>query len=186
LGKAEEKVSKVHSNEEWIAGQVNLLMDSDSKSTGLKALQGLIWRSGFEGGELTSHLFHDVVPAIENWQRQAIAVGIYSSGSIVAQRLFFGHTPDGDLTSFFVRHYDTTIGSKRAAASYHRIAADFGYHPSEILFLSDVFEELEAASAAGFQAVAVERPGNAPLPEVYRGARITSFSQLDLTNESMT
>jgi len=173
---------RLQSSESWkldfVAEHVNSLMNGDSKSTGLKALQGLIWQAGFESGELKSHLFPDVVPAIESWHRQGIAIGIYSSGSIVAQKLFFGHTPQGDLTRFFIRHYDTTIGPKRESASYTRIAADFGFEPSEILFLSDIAAELEAAVASGLQATAVVRPGNAELPESYRSSRINSFSEL--------
>ena len=165
---------------DFVAKHVSSLMDSDSKATGLKALQGLIWQAGFESGELKSHLFHDVMPAIENWSRRGIAIGIYSSGSVVAQKLFFGHTPHGDLTSYFVRHYDTTVGAKRDTASYERIAADFGVEPGQILFLSDIAAELEAAGAAGMQGIAVVRPGNASLPASYRGARIASFDELDL------
>ncbi len=162
----------------FLTNHVLSLMDGDSKSTGLKALQGLIWQAGFESGELKAHLFPDVVPAIEGWHRQGIAIGIYSSGSVVAQKLFFGHTPHGDLTRFFKRHYDTTIGPKRDSASYARIALDFGFSPHDILFLSDIAAELEAATSAGLQAIAVVRPGNAPLPETYCGSRIDSFSDL--------
>lgn len=165
----------------FLAEQTLSLMDSDSKSTGLKALQGLIWQSGFESGELRSHLFKDVLPSLERWSRQSKAIGIYSSGSIVAQKLFFGHTPQGDLRPYFVRHYDTTIGPKRDSASYARIAVDFGLAPDEILFLSDVAGELEAATAAGMLAIAVVRPGNAALPESYRGPRIESFEELLLS-----
>ncbi len=166
---------------DFVAEHVNLLMNSDSKSTGLKALQGLIWQAGFESGELKSHLFPDVVPAIESWHRHGIAIGIYSSGSIVAQKLFFGHTPQGDLTRFFVKHYDTTIGPKRENTSYTRIASDFGFEPTDILFLSDIAAELEAAISSGLQATAVVRPGNAELPESYRGTQIKSFSELPLS-----
>lgn len=161
-----------------IIKHVEALMNGDSKSTGLKALQGLIWQAGFESGELKSHLFPDVFPAIENWHRQGIAIGIYSSGSIIAQKLFFGHTPHGDLRPFFQRHYDTTIGPKRESRSYSRIADEFGYAANEILFLSDIAAELEAATTAGLEAIAVVRPGNAALPESYRGDRIESFSEL--------
>jgi len=165
---------------DFLTDHVNSLMDSDSKSTGLKALQGLIWQAGFESGELKSHLFTDVVPAIENWHRQGIVIGIYSSGSIVAQKLFFGHTPQGDLNRYLVRNYDTTVGPKRESASYQRIAVDFGFHPGEILFLSDTSAELRAAKAAGIQAIAVVRPGNTPLSENDHLAQIESFELLKL------
>jgi enolase-phosphatase E1 len=166
---------------EFVGEQVKALMDRDSKSTGLKSLQGLIWQAGFESGELQSHLFSDVVPALEDWHRRGIAIGIYSSGSIVAQKLFFGHTPHGDLNRYFIRNYDTTIGPKRVMESYQRIAADFGFAPNDILFLSDIAAELDAATNASFQTLVVVRPGNAALPESDARARIESFEQLHLT-----
>ena len=173
-----EQIKNDQSYVDFVTDHVKALMDGDSKSTGLKAVQGFIWQAGFESGQLESHLFPDVFPAIERWNRQGISIGIYSSGSIVAQKLFFGHTPHGDLTPFFERHYDTTIGPKRDLASYKKIADDFGFKPNDILFLSDIAAELEAARAAGLQAIAVVRPGNAALPDSYQGARIESFTEI--------
>jgi enolase-phosphatase E1 len=159
--------------------QVLKLMDGDVKATGLKTLQGLIWDSGFRSGALKSHVYPDVLPAIALWREQGIDVRIYSSGSIAAQRLFFGHVDGhGDCLHLFSGHYDTTIGNKREAASYARIAADWGLEPAEIVFVSDLAAELEAASAAGLQAVASIRPGNASLPAAAPWPRIESFAEL--------
>jgi len=135
-------------------------MDADLKATGLKTLQGLIWQAGFDGGVLKAHLFDDVLPAIQNWHQQGCDIRIYSSGSIAAQKLFFGHTGAGNLLPYFNGHYDTTTGPKTEAASYRKIAADYACEPAEILFISDVVAELDAASAAGLQTVLSIRPGN--------------------------
>ena len=154
------------------------LMDVDSKTTGLKSLQGHIWKSGFESGELKSHLYDDVYPALLRWSRREIDIRIYSSGSVVAQKLFFGHTPLGDLRSFFKGFYDTTIGGKRDAISYQKISQEFAVDPKSIVFLSDNASEIVAATEAGMTAIAVVRPGNAPLPENFVAPRVHSFANL--------
>jgi len=145
-------------------GQVTLaaldLMNRDVKDTGLKALQGMIWRSGFESGTLVAHVFDDVPPALAQWADAGLDVRIYSSGSIEAQKLFFGHTAAGDLTPHLRGHYDTTTGPKREAASYAAIAADMGLEPRQILFVSDVGGELDAARQAGMATALAVRPGN--------------------------
>lgn len=160
---------------------VHALMDQDSKTTGLKALQGRIWESGFREGRLRSELFPDVLPALDRWRAAGVELRIYSSGSILAQQLFFAHTIQGDLTSRFAAHYDTTIGGKKEPDSYLRIADDCRLAPREILFLSDVAAELDAATQAGMQAIACVRPNNAPLPDTYLGPIATSFESLDVS-----
>ncbi len=141
---------------------VHRLMDADAKVTGLKQLQGMIWQEGFRNGELRSLIFDDVPPALAGWSRQGLEIRIYSSGSVHAQKLFFEHTKRGDLTPHFSGYYDTTTGSKRESASYAAIAADCGLPADQILFVSDLVEELNAARNAGmFTALAV-RPGNKP------------------------
>ena len=137
------------------------LMDRDRKSPGLKLLQGLIWQRGFAEGSLRGELFPDVAPALERWRARSIDVAIYSSGSVLAQRLIFGHTPSGDLTPRISQFFDATIGPKRSADSYRHIASELHHPPSELLFLSDVHAELSAAKAAGFQTMLCVRPGNA-------------------------
>lgn len=124
-------------------------MTQDAKVTPLKALQGLIWQAGFEDGRLRGHLWPDVAPCLRAWAGAGIALAIYSSGSVAAQKLLFGHSVAGDLTPLFRGFFDTRMGGKREVASYKAIAAELNETPEAILFLSDVAEELDAAAAAG-------------------------------------
>ena len=124
-------------------------MARDEKVTPLKALQGMVWREGFESGRLRGHLWPDVAPCLKAWAAAGIALRIYSSGSVEAQRLLFAHTEAGDLTPLLSGFDDTRTGPKREAASYAAIAASAGVAPAAMLFLSDVAEELDAAAAAG-------------------------------------
>ncbi len=143
-----------------IAEYLLWLMDQDRKSTALKALQGRVWRVGFESGELIGTLFDDVPPAFERWSNQA-RVAIYSSGSVEAQRLLFQYSNAGDLTPYISAHFDTRVGPKTSAASYQSIAVSMAVDPREILFFSDVVRELDAAREAGCATRLVVRPGNA-------------------------
>jgi len=154
------------------------LMNRDVKSTPLKALQGMIWRSGFDSGELVSHVFDDVPPALEQWTNAGLDVRIYSSGSIEAQKLFFGHTSFGDLSPHLRGHYDTTTGPKREPASYARIAADMALEPRQILFVSDVGEELDAARTAGMATALAIRPGNREPGGVFDHEPVSSFAEI--------
>lgn len=158
---------------------VQRLMDADAKVTGLKQLQGLIWEEGFNNGELRSTLFDDVAPAFDRWRQKGVSVRIYSSGSIHAQKLFFAHTTAGDLTPLLSGFYDISTGSKKDAPSYTTIAADCGLPPQEILFISDIVDELNAAHAAGMLAVLAIRPGNNPQPDC-RHPAITTFDDITL------
>jgi enolase-phosphatase E1 len=160
--------------------EVLRLMDRDAKTTGLKELQGLIWQEGFQAGKLRAHIYADVVPALRRWNEAGIDVRIYSSGSVMAQRLFFGHTDVGDLLMFFRGHYDTTTGPKRSHESYTKIAADIRLPPDQILFLSDVTAELDAARAAGLQTALVARPENAPVPDGHGHSVIHDFSDVEV------
>ena len=132
-------------------------MDADDKSTGLKQLQGLIWRAGYERGELRGHVYPDVPVAFKAWAAQGADIRIYSSGSVEAQRLLFSHSTAGSLESYLRGHYDTRIGGKRSAESYGRIVNDIGREASAVLFFSDVVEELDAAREAGLATVLVRR-----------------------------
>lgn len=154
------------------------LMNRDVKSTPLKALQGLIWRSGFESGELVAHVFDDVPPALEQWSSSGLDVRIYSSGSIEAQKLFFGHTSAGDLTPHLRGHYDTTTGPKREAESYTKIAAAMGFEPRQILFVSDVGAELDAARKAGMATALAIRPGNREPGGLLDHETLSSFAEI--------
>lgn len=163
-----------------VRDEVIRMMDGDVKATGLKELQGLIWERGFQSGELLAHVYDDVPPALLRWNGSGLDVRIYSSGSIQAQKLFFGHTEFGNLLGQFRGHYDTTTGPKREAPSYVAIAQAFGLAPSEIVFLSDVTAELDAARTAGMQTVLVLRPDNKPVEPGHGHRAISSFTQLEL------
>ncbi|MFJ5831674.1 acireductone synthase [Streptomyces sp. NPDC093089] len=141
--------------------------DADVKAAPLKALQGLIWSGGYEAGELSGHVYPDVPPALEHWKARGTGRYIYSSGSVAAQRDWFGHTAHGDLRPLLDGYFDlTTAGPKGHANSYRAIAAELGDEPCELLFVSDVGAELDAAADAGWRTVAVRRPDDerAPVP----------------------
>jgi len=139
-------------------------IDADKKATPLKTLQGLIWDDGFKRGELVGDVYPDVPPALRRWHDAGTKLYVYSSGSVRAQRLVFGHTPFGDLTPLFSGYFDTRVGSKLEQSSYRVIAGAIDTEPGEILFLSDHTGELDAAQAAGLRTIALDR-GEAILPE---------------------
>ena len=126
-------------------------IDEDRKVTALKALQGLIWRHGYESGAFTGHMYEDAVSNLHRWAAANIDLYVYSSGSVGAQKLLFGYSDAGDLTPLFRGYFDTNIGHKREPGSYRGIAEAIGRSSAEILFLSDVAEELDAAADAGMQ-----------------------------------
>ena len=143
---------------------VKALMGSDVKATGLKSLQGKMWKSGYASGELVGHIYSDFLPMLDWCTANDVKVCIYSSGSIGAQKLLFKHTEKGDITEYFGgRHFDTTSGSKKEAASYQTIASALGVKPEDVIFVSDLEAEIFAARDAGMKAVVSVRPGNAPL-----------------------
>jgi enolase-phosphatase E1 len=152
-------------------------MDHDRKSTALKTLQGRIWQEGYRSGELHGEVFPDVPVALERWSQAGRDIRIYSSGSILAQQLLFSTTRRGDLTRFLKGYFDTTTGPKGEVSSYTAIASAFGLRANEILFISDVTRELDAASAAGFEVLLSIRPGNhAQPPSSYR--TISNFADI--------
>lgn len=138
-------------------------MAADSKATPLKSLQGLIWRQGYEDGRLKGHLWPDVPGCLRVWAAAGLRLAVYSSGSVGAQKLLFGHSEAGDLTPLFSAFFDTTIGTKREAASYAAIAQALALPPAEVLFLSDVAEELDAAATAGMRTCQLVRPEDGTL-----------------------
>ena len=135
------------------------LMDADRKSTALKALQGLVWQEGFRRGDLTGEVYPDVPPALARWRRQGRRIFIYSSGSVLAQRLLFSRTAAGDLTPLLHGYFDTTTGPKKEPGSYLRIARDVSLDAAAILFVSDSADEVMAALAAGLRAALCARDG---------------------------
>jgi enolase-phosphatase E1 len=165
------------STRESAARYVHWLMDQDRKSTALKSLQGKVWEEGYARGELRGSVYRDVPPAFARWRTQGRRVYIFSSGSVLAQRLLFVHTADGDLTTYISGYFDTTTGPKSSAASYCSIAADIGAHAADVLFLSDSTAELDAAREAGMQTALCVRPGN-PEPQTQTHARVETFDVL--------
>ena len=159
-------------------------IDQDRKHTALKALQGMIWANGYGNADFTAHVYPDAVPALRAWHADDLSLHVYSSGSVPAQRLFFGHSDAGDLTGLFSSWFDTEVGGKREAESYRRIAAAIGQPAGEILFLSDVVEELDAAREAGLETVLVDRIEDYPQPRTGDAAnghrRVESFAGISV------
>jgi enolase-phosphatase E1 len=159
---------------------VEWLMDRDRKSTALKELQGRIWEDGYRRGDLVGQVFPDVLAALQRWQQQGVSVGIFSSGSVMAQQLLFRHSTAGDLTRFLRWHFDTHVGPKTDPASYVRIAVFVGISAGNILFLSDAIKELDAARRAGMQVRLVVRPGNLPVLSRHDYQTIHSLNEVVL------
>ncbi|KAG5579002.1 hypothetical protein H5410_049629 [Solanum commersonii] len=158
---------------------VEAMIKADRKITALKELQGHIWQTGFKNNELEGVVFDDVPEALERWATSGIKVYIYSSGSRLAQRLLFGYTNYGDLRKYLCGFFDTTVGNKKETKSYHEITASLGVdHPSEILFVTDVYQEAIAAMPAGLEVIISVRPGNGPLPDNHGFRTVKSFSEI--------
>ena len=156
------------------------MMDRDRKSTALKALQGRVWKAGFEAGELVGTIFPDVPEALARWTACGARVAIYSSGSVEAQRLLFRHSSAGDLTPLLAGYFDTRVGAKTSVASYAAIAGATGVAVGEILFVSDVVRELDAAREAGCLTRLSLREGNQPVPGENGHVTIRSFAEIEL------
>ena len=158
-------------------------IDQDRKHTALKALQGMIWDAGYRNGDYTAHLYPEVAAVLRGWHASGLPLYVYSSGSVPAQKLFFGFSDAGDLNGLFSGNFDTEVGGKREAPSYAHIAKAIGIAPQDILFLSDVVEELDAAREAGLQTVLVDRLSDYPLPRTGEAThghpRVENFEQID-------
>lgn len=163
--------------DEQVISALQRWIDEDRKHTALKTLQGYLWKAGYERGDYTAHLYPDVPLHFEKWFRAGIGLAIYSSGSVAAQKLLFRHTTEGDMTRYFSGYFDTHTGGKRESASYERIWTSLGKPAEQILFLSDISEELDAARQAGMQTVQLVREGTEPC-EGHIG--VGSFGELDL------
>jgi enolase-phosphatase E1 len=162
---------------EAAAAYARWLMDQDRKLTPLKSLQGRIWAEGYATGRLRGQVYADVPEALMRWTADSRRVAIFSSGSVLAQKLLFGNTDEGDLTRYLSAYFDTTTGPKGEPDSYRRIATALGEPASAGLFVSDVVAELDAARDAGLAtALAVRTP---PGPDPHRHRVITSFAELD-------
>lgn len=152
--------SATNASVDEIANYVSWLIDRDRKTTALKSLQGKIWDEGYQKGDLRGIVYEDVPPAFERWRKQGKAIYIYSSGSVLAQKVLFGNTEAGDLTHSISGYFDTEIGAKKESESYRRIAEGLAVQPLSLMFVSDVVDELDAAATVGFQTVLCVRPGN--------------------------
>jgi len=154
-------------------------IDRDRKHPALKSIQGLIWQEGFETEAFKSHLYPDVKPKLEEWARSGLKLGIYSSGSIATQKMFFSHTVEGDLTPLFSNYFDLTTGSKKEAMSYEKIIDVLGLAPNKIVFFSDVPAELVAARQKGLRVVHVKREGTESWSDV---PEVESFQEISFAS----
>lgn len=157
----------------WIA--------EDRKATPLKTLQGLIWADGYERTGLRGHVYPDAAAGLRRWHDAGLKLYVYSSGSVEAQRVLFAHSDQGDLSPLFSGYFDTTTGPKREARSYAAIARAIGEEPHDIVFLSDVDAELDAARTAGMQTVRLLRPADTPAGATTAHPSATSFDEIDVT-----
>ncbi|MDQ4426278.1 acireductone synthase [Thalassolituus sp.] len=158
---------------QWIA--------EDRKATPLKAVQGLIWKTGYENGDYQAHMYPDATEYLKKWHDSGLPLYVYSSGSVKAQELFFGYSQDGNLLPLFKGHFDTLIGGKRETQSYLNILADLqknhaGLHANNVLFLSDIKEELDAAKEAGMQTVWLLRDSEIPADAEHKAVK--SFAEI--------
>jgi enolase-phosphatase E1 len=153
-------------------------IDQDKKITPLKALQGLIWKAGYSQGDFKGHLYQDAIDNLKAWKANGISLYVYSSGSVLAQKLLFSHTESGDLTTLFSGLFDTNIGGKKESGSYRKIAEKIGFPSHNILFLSDIKEELDAAKAVGYQTIWLTRD-HEPDPHAEH-PQVSSFDDIEL------
>ena len=156
---------------------VHWLMDHDRKVAPLKSLQGKVWKSGYETGMLRGRVFADVLPAFQLLQRMKKPIYLFSSGSVLAQQLLISYSESGDLSQYINGYFDTTTGSKGEPQSYETIAANIGVKASNMLFISDVVDELDAAKQIGMQVLLARRPGNSHQRESLH-THIETFDEL--------
>ena len=169
--------------DEMIVETLQGWIDQDRKHTALKALQGMVWEAGYRNGDFTAPLYPDVAPQLRAWHDAGHRLAVFSSGSVAAQKLLFGNSDAGDLVPLFDAFFDTEVGHKREAASYATIAQRLQREPSDIVFLSDVVEELDAAREAGMRTFLLDRREDYPVPRegdaAHGHARVDSFAAID-------
>jgi enolase-phosphatase E1 len=160
-------------------------IDADRKHTALKALQGMLWKDGYRSADFTAHVYPDAARQLQLWHDAGHRMAVYSSGSVAAQKLFFGNSDAGDLLSMFEAFFDAETGGKREAASYARIADALECEPGDILFLSDVVAELDAARDSGLRTILVDRREDYPQPrtgdDLNVHGRVETFEAVDPT-----
>lgn len=163
-----------------ILAQLHAWIASDAKVTPLKTLQGYIWADGYADGEIKGHVYADAAEQLHVWDGRGVRLYVYSSGSVAAQKLIFGHSVEGDLTPLFAAYFDTATGPKRDAASYRTIARELAVDPHDVIFLSDSEPELDAAREAGMQTVQLARENDGTIPSA-RHDVARSFFDIDVT-----
>jgi enolase-phosphatase E1 len=163
---------------ETVSEYLKFLIEIDRKSTPLKSIQGKIWENGYGLGELRSVVFEDVPRAFERWKSKDKQIAVYSSGSVLAQKLIFKYSNFGDLTGFISDYFDTNVGHKRQTESYVKIAQKLNHPPKRIAFVSDVIAELDAAKTAGYETFLSVREGNAKVENQTKHCVIHSFDEI--------
>jgi enolase-phosphatase E1 len=168
LHEAAKEAGMISASQHEIIALLQRWIDEDRKATSLKALQGMIWDEGYRNGEFRAHVYADVAPKLHAWKKQGVDLYVYSSGSVAAQKLLFAHSDAGDLTPLFSGYFDTETGPKRDAESYRSIVASIGVPAANVLFLSDVTQELDAARTAGLQTTLLARaPATCPQQDIH-------------------
>ena len=177
-GEQPPQIDNASSSIDAVVTYVNWLIERDRKSPALKSLQGKIWEHGYRDGTLKAPLFDDVVPNLRRWRKLGMRTAIFSSGSVLAQKLLFAHTDTGDHSDLIDEYFDTEVGSKASSASYGEIASRLHLLPTEVIFVSDVTAELAAARDAGMSTLLCVRPGNQPQSATEQFQVIQSFDQI--------
>ncbi|WKA61577.1 acireductone synthase [Pectobacterium aroidearum] len=172
-----QELSQPDADSETLIAALNQFMDEDRKSTALKLLQGIIWRAGYRNDDFQGHLYPEVAAQLAAWQQQGLRLYVYSSGSVEAQQLLFGYSNAGDLRPLFSDYFDTRVGAKRETDSYRTIAQAIGLPAEQLLFLSDIRQELDAAQEAGWHTCQLIRDD---ADSVSRHRQVARFDQIDL------
>ena len=178
IEKGEQPPQVVAESIDSLVAYVNWLIDRDRKSSALKSLQGKIWEQGYRQGNLKAPLFDDVVPNLRRLRAQEIKIAIFSSGSVLAQKLLFGHTESGDHRDLIDDYFDTGVGRKVDPESYRTIAERLEVLPQRTIFVSDVVNELDAASKVEMETLLCVRPANPPQPQSEQFREIKTFSEI--------
>jgi len=163
---------------EGIIARLERWIDEDKKITALKTLQGLLWEAGYTQGDFQGHIYADAKDKLTEWQQRGIRIYVYSSGSVHAQKLLFGHTAYGDLNLLLSGYFDTRVGAKGDTDSYRHITGAIGCNADEILFLSDIEAELDAAREAGMQTAWLVRGGEPDANAAHR--QVKDFNDINL------
>ncbi|QTF07344.1 acireductone synthase [Brenneria izadpanahii] len=177
LAALRQELGQPDADQTTLIAALNRFMDEDRKSPALKLLQGVIWRSGYLNGDFRGHVYPEVAAQLAEWRRQGIRLYVYSSGSVEAQQLLFGYSEAGDLRPLFSDYFDTRVGAKREATSYRAIEQSIGLPAGQLLFLSDIRQELDAARQAGWHTCQLIR---SDADDLSGHRQVARFDQIDL------